>query len=102
MRSEYRPSVDGDGWRVLLPAEDDATVDGIRHLPAGRWSLSTQDDTPVHVAQATRESMFGPDWQDIDGVKVALRARHRCHRLPADRPCRGHPAPGLTPQADHR
>ena len=75
VRSEYRPSVDGDGWRVLLPAEDDATVDGIRHLPAGRWSLSTQDDTPVHVAQATRESMFGPDWQDIDGVKVALRAR---------------------------
>ena len=75
VRSDYPVDVAGETWEVLLPADDADSVDGITHLPAGRWSLLTQDDVPVHVAQATRERMIEPTWMFFDGVKVGPRAR---------------------------
>jgi len=75
VRSDYPVEVDADRWRLVLPTRDADTIDGIGHLPAGRWSLLTSDDTPVHVALATREAMLGPDWMDVNGVKIAVRAR---------------------------
>jgi CDP-glycerol glycerophosphotransferase len=75
VRSEYPVSLRGDSWEVLLPAEDAATVDGITHLPAGRWSLLTSDDIPIHVAQSAREAMTQPEWLVFDGVKAGVRAR---------------------------
>ena len=54
----------------------------------------TQDDTPCTWPRRPARSMFGPDWRDIDGSGRPA-CPPQCHRLPADRPCRGHPAPGL-------
>ncbi len=75
VRHEYPVQVDGDSWTVNLPAQDAGQLPGIRHLPAGRWSLLTSEDVPVHVALAARERMASPQWQDMSGVKVGLRAR---------------------------
>ncbi len=75
VRSEYPVTPAGDRWEVLLPAADSRTEDGLTHLPAGRWSLLTPDDVPVHVAQERREQMVEPDWMIFSGVKVGVRAR---------------------------
>jgi CDP-glycerol glycerophosphotransferase len=75
VRSEYPVIVAGDTWEAQLPAQDADSVDGITHLAAGRWSLLTQEDVPVHVAQATRERMLEPTWVFFDGVKIGPRAR---------------------------
>ncbi len=75
VRSEYPVSVDRDTWHAVLPADDDADLDGFTHLPAGRWNLLTANDLPVHVAQAARERMLAGQWLRADGVKVAVRAR---------------------------
>ncbi|MEZ5186664.1 MAG: CDP-glycerol glycerophosphotransferase family protein [Candidatus Nanopelagicales bacterium] len=75
VRSDYPLEREGEQWQVVLPIDDAATVDGISHLPAGRWSLLTQDDVPVHVAQHVRERMTEPDWLTVDGVKLGVRSR---------------------------
>jgi CDP-glycerol glycerophosphotransferase len=75
VRHEYPVQSTGDTWQVTLPAEDAGMLPGIRHLPVGRWSLLTAEDVPVHVAQETRERMASPQWQDMSGVKVGMRAR---------------------------
>ena len=75
VRHEYPVQVTGDTWQATLPAQDVGTRPGIRHLPVGRWSLLTTDDVPIHVALDTRERMVSPQWQDMSGVKVGMRAR---------------------------
>jgi len=75
VRSEYPVELRADRWQVDLPADDEAIADGFTHLAAGRWSLLTQDDVPIHVAQERRETMVEPDWLLFSGVKAGVRAR---------------------------
>ena len=75
IRSEYPVAVHGEHWHADLPADDEATADGVSHLSTGRWSLLTQDDVPVHVAQPRRERMVDPEWMIFSGVRIGVRAR---------------------------
>ncbi|HQR80154.1 MAG TPA: CDP-glycerol glycerophosphotransferase family protein, partial [Actinomycetota bacterium] len=75
VRTEYPVTRHDDRWEAHLSADDQATVDGVTHLPVGRWNLLTQDDVPVHVAQSRRAQMIESDWMNFSAVRLGLRAR---------------------------